>query len=180
MKIGIIGTHCSGKTSLIDKLYSNPVFAGYDFLEEPIREVSRSHFRINQDSDDAAQFAMLACHLRNLQYEKFVSDRTLLDLYVYCCTLHNVSRETKDFIFKMVLKHLDSYDYLFWCAPEFEMKDDGFRQTDKKWQMDIEKSFETAVNYLNKNNTLKHCKIIRLTGETIDRAKTLIKEVFGK
>lgn len=177
MKIGIIGTHCSGKTTLIDTLYKNILFKEYEFLEEPIREISRARFKINKESDDAAQLAMLACHLRNLQNKNFISDRSILDLFIYCATLDSVTDDTKDYIFKKTLEYIDQYDFLFWCAPEFPLKDDGFRVIDKEWQDEIENGFQVAIAYFKTHDILKHCKIIRLEGETVDRAKKVIQEV---
>ena len=178
MKIAIIGTHCSGKTTLIDMLYGIPELHEYSFFEEPVREVSRSRFKINKESDEAAQLAMLACHLRNLAFDNFVSDRSILDLYVYCTTLPKVTQSTKDFIFKKVIDNIDRYDYLFWCAPEFSMAGDGFRETDDAWQKQIESSFKVAYDYLKTHDTLKHCKIIRLTGETPQRFEQ-VKQLIG-
>ena len=180
MKIGIIGTHCSGKTSLIDKLYSKCQFANYNFLEEPIREVSRAGFKVNKESDNASQLAMLACHLRNLEHENFISDRTILDLYVYATTIPSVSKDVKDFIYKQLMENIDRYDYLFWCAPEFDMNADGFRETDVQWQQQVERSFAAGVEVLNKRKLKKSVKIIRLTGETPERAERVMQEVFNE
>lgn len=178
MKICIIGTHCSGKTSLIDKLYPHVEFSEYSFFPEPIRVIGRAGFLVNQESDDAAQLAMLAIHLRNLQEENFVSDRSLLDLYVYGKTLKNVTKSTLNFIHNMWLKNADRYDYLFHCQPEFTLVADGFRSSDKDWQLEIKKLFDIEIEHMIKSNLLKKCKIITLSGCTDARCDTVLKEVF--
>ena len=180
MRIAIIGTHCSGKTSLIHFLAGMYELKDYTFFEEPIREVSRARFRINKEADEASQLAMLACHLRNLETPNFISDRSLLDLYVYATTLHNITQSTKDFIFKKTMENIDKYDYLFLCEPEFKMANDGFRETDEAWQKQIDNVFKIAESYLKTHNTLKHCKLMRLSGETKDRFEKVKKELLWR
>lgn len=179
MKIAIVGTHCSGKTSLIGELYQKIEFKNYDFCEEPIRTVGRLQFQVNEDSDDAAQLAMCAIHLRNLSYTNFISDRSLLDLYVYGQTLRNMTPATLEFIKNIWRNNADRYDYLFLCTPEFPLVKDGFRSVNKEWQKKIDDLFNKELTYLKENCILKHCKIITLHGSTKERCKTVLMEVFG-
>ena len=66
MRIAIIGSHCTGKTTLMELMWSNINFEGYDFYSEAIREISRLHFPINEEADDSSQLAMCALHLLHL------------------------------------------------------------------------------------------------------------------
>lgn len=178
MKICIIGTHCSGKTSVIDKLYSRVEFSGYSFFPEPIRVVGNAGFRVNQESDDAAQLAMLAIHLKNLNEQNFISDRSLLDLYVYGLTLKNVTKETLEFIHGMWTRNADQYDYLFHCQPEFDLVEDGFRSNNKAWQLEIKKLFDREIEHMLQSNLLNNCKIINLSGSINERCEKVLEVVL--
>lgn len=150
MKIAIIGTHGCGKTTLCNELYKSVWFDSYKFAVEPMREVSRLGFHINEHADDASQLAMVSLHLNNLFNQNLVADRSILDAYIYskylCNTSLVVSKETVDFIEKLVDKNIRRYDYLFLCRPEFDLVDDGFRSMDKKFQTDIDNMFDEEIN----------------------------------
>ena len=63
MRIAITGSHNTGKTSLINKLYPRIEFEGYDFYQEAVREVYRLGFPFNNESNDSSQLAMSSLHL---------------------------------------------------------------------------------------------------------------------
>lgn len=176
MRIAIIGTHGCGKTTLCSEMYKSIWFDDFRFATEPMREVARLGFSVNEHADDASQLAMVSLHLNNLLQSKLVADRSLLDAYVYAKYLNEttlvVSKETVDFIDMLVNKNIRRYDYLFLCKPEFDLQADGFRSLDKKFQSDIDKLFDEEIKK-------RGLDVIKLTGDTKQRFTQVLRTLFS-
>lgn len=176
MRIALIGSHNTGKTSLYDKMYSKIDFSDFKFFPEVIREVAKLGFKINEESDDAAQLAMCAMHLKHLYVDNFVTDRCLLDNFVYAWVISTYENSSISMNCVRVLdmyfrKHKDDYDLYVYCPIEFDMKDDGFRTTNTKFQEDIDKTFRYMLNCINPE------KVLYVSGETVDRYEQVLSKV---
>lgn len=176
MRIGLIGTHCAGKTTLINKLYSNILLEGYTFTQEPIRSIFSFGFPVNLEAKDPSQLAMCAIHLQNLCSTNAVFDRTLVDQYVYACYLSEkhgtVSSDVVHFIYDQMNKNINKYDYLFLCSP-LPLKNDSFRSEDKAFQTDIHNLFLDVLALLNR----EYKNIYYLSGSVEERETFLLKTI---
>lgn len=145
MRIAFIGTSCAGKTTIINQLKQCGLFKHYYFGEEPIRVVGRLGFSVNKKADDASQLAMVAIHENYLKEKNLISDRSLVDAYVYSNYLYKnhgvVSEKRNAFIFNTMWDRVKDYDILFFCHPITKQENDGFRDTDPIFQADINKEF---------------------------------------
>ena len=174
MRIAIIGSHCTGKTSLIEKLKGSIEFEGYTFFDEAIREIQRLNFPCNEKADDCSQLAMCSLHLLHLKWDKMVTDRHLLDNLVYAYMLRDkgsdISDACIDILFHYFYQTINKIDIFAFCPTQFEMKADKFRMTDKKLQQEIsDEILRTLVKYIPEEN------YILLNGETDERVKQLIE-----
>jgi GTPase SAR1 family protein len=179
MKIAIVGSHCTGKTSLINKLQSNIEFRDYEFFPEAIREIRKLGFPCNERADDASQLAMLSLHLLHLTQDNMVTDRCILDNYVYAYMLKamgsNISQQCINTLQEYFIDNINSYDIYAFCPVQFKLKNDGFRMTDKKVQDDIsEEILSTLIKYIPEE------RYILLMGETDERVKQLLKFKHAK
>lgn len=176
MRIAIIGTHGCGKTTLCNEMYKSIWFDDYKFATEPMREVARLGFSVNEHADDASQLAMVSLHLNNLLQHNLVADRSILDAYIYAKYLNEtslvVTNETVAFIEMLVNKNIGRYDYLFRCKPEFDLQADGFRSLDKKFQDDIDKLFDEEIKKRDLN-------VVNLTGSTKQRFTQVLRTMFS-
>ena len=168
MKIALVGAHNTGKTSLFLRMYSNYKFAGHEFFPEVIREVQRNGFIINERADDATQLAMCAYHLNHLTWENFVTDRCLLDNYVYAFVLSKsehpfVTTDCVEIIKKYFVQTMDKIDLYIYCPISFEMKEDGVRTVNKQFQEDIDRMFQSVLLPMPQE------KILRVSGDTDNR-----------
>lgn len=174
MRIAITGSHNTGKTSLINKLYPRIEFEGYDFYQEAVREVYRLGFPFNNESNDSSQLAMLSLHLLHLKSPKMITDRCILDNYVYAYMLQdkgsNISDKMIDILQYYFLDNINKYDIYAFCPVQFEIKDDGFRMVDKKFQEEVsDEILRTLVKYVPQD------KFILLMGETPERVNQLLE-----
>lgn len=174
MKIAIIGSHCTGKTSLIDKLRPLVEFEGYNFYPEAIREIQKLGFSCNERADDCSQLAMLSLHLLHLKEKNMVTDRCILDNYVYAYMLKemgsNISDQCIDTLQAYFIESINKYDIYAFCPVQFQIKDDGFRMVDTKVQEEIsEEILRTLIKYVPGD------RYILLKGETSERVKQLLE-----
>lgn len=174
MRIAIIGSHCTGKTTLINLIWRCIDFCDYDFYPEAVREISKLNFQVNEYADDSSQLAMCAIHLLHLKHKDIITDRCLLDNYVYAYMLKergsDISEKCIDILQHYFLDSINKYDIYAFCPVEFEIKDDGFRMVDKKFQEEVsDEILRTLVKYVPQD------KFILLNGETDERIEQLIE-----
>lgn len=179
MKIAIVGSHCTGKTSLINKLQPNIEFTDYKFFPEAIREIRYLGFPCNELADDSSQLAMLSLHLLHLKQENMVTDRCILDNYVYAYMLRdrgsNISDDCVSTLQRYFIESIEKYDIYAFCPAEFKLVNDGFRMIDKQFQEEIsEEILRTLVKYIPGD------KYILLHGETDQRVEQLLRFKKGK
>lgn len=174
MKIALVGAHNTGKTCLFHRMYSCYKFAGYEFFPEVIREVQRNGFTINERADDATQLAMCAYHLNHLTWENFVTDRCLLDNYVYAKVLSKmehpfVSTDCADIIKKYHAQNVCKIDLYIYCPISFEMRDDGIRTVNKEFQKAVDDEFREMLR------TIPGDRVLMVEGSTDERFDQVLK-----
>lgn len=174
MRIALVGAHNTGKTSLFHRMYSNYKFSGHEFFPEVIREVQRNGFAINEHADDASQLAMCSYHLKHLHWANFVTDRCLLDNYVYAKVLSmaenpKVSFKCVETIYHYFDQTKNDIDLYIYCPISFEMRDDGLRTINKQFQVDIDNAFQNVLKCIPEE------KILRVSGETDARFQQVLK-----
>lgn len=179
MKIAIVGSHCTGKTSLINKLQSNIEFKDYEFFPEAIREIRHLGFPCNELADDSSQLAMLSLHLLHLKEPNMVTDRCILDNYIYAYMLKamgsNISQQCINTLQEYFIDSISKYDIYAFCPVQFKMKNDGFRMADTKVQEEIsEEILRTLIKYVPEE------RYILLMGETHERVNQLLEFKHAK
>lgn len=149
MKIALIGTHGTGKTTiahdLVAQLKKQNVNAG--FLGEIARQCP---FPINKNTTKESQeWIIYNQYIKELElqrkYEILVCDRSILDGYVY---YYNKFRKNK-LLENFVKENSKKYDLMFKVPiKENYLKEDGVRETDKKFQINIDKKFDYLLKEL--------------------------------
>ena len=180
MRIALVGSHNTGKTSLYDKMYADTMFSGYDFFPEAVREVSRMGFPINENTTDASQLAMCALHLKHLECKCMVTDRCLWDNFIYAWVINSYEKSK---VSSLCVRTLESYflnsidkiDLYVYCPIEFDMFNDGFRTVDKKFQKDIDNAFQSTCKFIPQE------RVLFVSGETperLEQIKSRVKEIL--
>jgi len=149
MRIGISGAQSVGKTTLLNALRSEEEFAHYVIRDEITRTVKKYGLDINKNGGDTTQLIIMKEHVFNVfMYPNFITDRTSLDGIVYTDWLyHNklVSEGTFEECFRIFKETLPCYDVICFIQPEFEIENDGVRETDSKWQSEINDIFNLYI-----------------------------------
>ncbi len=152
MKIAIIGTHGSGKTTLALQLFErlSVEFPGktVGFLQEV---AGRCPFKINRGGLESQLWIIQKQLLEEIEfcqaYNIVVCDRSLLDAYIYTkdvCNFFNIGMP--GWIDGLVDYHMRSYDYIFKTELNpFFLQKDGVRSIDPHWQRLIENIFNAVL-----------------------------------
>jgi GTPase SAR1 family protein len=166
MKIVIAGAQCTGKSTLLNELKKEVTLSHFTFFNEIVRSlVKEEGIKINRNADYESQISIFKKHKENSLIPDFVSDRSSIDAFVYSyknfkagCFTENEFLEFES----LFLETSSLYDKIFFLPVEFEITSDGFRDTDKSYQKEINDLF-LEVFYLYGIN------FISLTGDIIQR-----------
>lgn len=169
MKISISGAQCVGKTTLMNKLMEVEEFQGYIFKNEIVRDLHRLYnIKINDQGNDDTQLLIAAEHFKNSFSNNIITDRGILDCYVYTLLLNNSRKISKgvmdiiEFYFKIVI---NKYDAIFYLPPEFDIVSDDFRSMDVEFQTNTHNIFMSLLG------NLRNAHIV--TGSVEERVKKI-------
>lgn len=175
MKIAFTGAQSTGKTTLLNRLKDDPNYYPFTFVDEITRRMTKHGLQINEGGDNMTQLLIMNSHLKNILKGDVIMDRCVLDGVVYTRYLYDkgqVSEWVMDYAEKVFQLIIESYDYIFYLIPEFDIKDDGVRSIDSNFRNQIVKLFEQYI---------LECEIpvIKITGSLEERIKQ-IKEAINE
>ena len=151
MRVAFSGTGNSGKTTLLRSfLYT---WTGYTTPEKTYREVlQEKELPHSSELTTETQESILNFMVDDVQQaskdDKVVYDRCPLDAIAYSMWAHDKKVEgfTKEFVtkqIKLMRESMRSLDIIFLCRfdPNQAIQDDGFRDTDKKFIVEVDNIF---------------------------------------
>ena len=154
MRIALVGSHGTGKTTLLKAIEASGKFDGY----RKITEVSRSLIEelgfnplVGESTYEKKHDFEWKIFKKQVEEEnkspKFVSDRSIFDILAYASTL----LDTIDFAhFHTTVHQLRyeryPYDLLVFVPIEFPMEKDGIRPEDEEYRHEIERRMQKLLN----------------------------------
>lgn len=140
MKIAIIGTHFTGKTTLVEDLHSFYSSKNRDVvaISEAVRKCP---LPVNRETTFESQLWILMeqvkSEIENARHEIVITDRSVIDNYAYM--VYKFPEKARPLL-HFVIEYAKSYDYIFkTCCHDSLISDDGFRNIDPVFRSDIEK-----------------------------------------
>ena len=179
MNIAIVGTHCTGKTTLIDKFIET--FPDWEKISSPTRGAVNFGLKINEEGDSLSQLYMVSSDMKTFvennglkDYPNLIFDRCFLDTYIY--TADMVGRgQCKKVISQICYEYWDLmkeyFDFIFWVRPEFGLVGDGTRSTEVEFQKKIDTAFEVYFQLYPTPN------MVLLSGSTKERLQIINKTI---
>lgn len=155
MKICLEGAMSTGKTT-IGKLVAERM--DFPFIDEVARKALDVGYKLDQSADFETQFWILAKQFeQELSRYDFVADRGVLSVAVYSYLNKNMSVQQKQILYKVIKGELlgsgvveKRYDLIFYFPiGRIELKDDGVRCVDQKFQMELDRIFLTFLKNWN-------------------------------
>lgn len=175
MKIAISGAQCTGKTTILNKLYE--LYPNWVYFKNVVRDIANKGIPINDLGTNDTQKAIMDAHIDNLSHAKidktYVYDRCLLDWFAFTNDLfknNKISQEQFEYFEYNFKKNINSYDIIFYLEPEFEIVDDGFRSTNKEYQNQIVNEFRNVIEKYR-------VQVIKVSGSVKERINLIIKTI---
>ena len=161
MKICILGTHGTGKTTIVNTVYNkiinDPLILTNNIakIDEIYGEVCKSigqksgaTFQTQTDITFATYYKQMATEIiYSINKQDYVCDRSPLDCFVY----QNIGGDCQYAFLKILAyNHCMQYDKIYLIEPsERAIEDNGFRNTSKADQLAIHNLFLKEVDRLN-------------------------------
>jgi predicted ATPase len=180
--VGFSGAQGVGKTTLLNALRDGAAISKlFTFRDEVTRWVGGLGLPINESGTEATQQLIAMRHIYNLQmYDSFITDRTMLDCYVYTKWLYRkgkVSAECLEEITRITHRILPLYDAIIYIRPEFELVDDGVRSVSTTYRDEIVNLFEDVIFEMFSNG--HQLSVISGTVEQrVKQVKDIIREIM--
>jgi nicotinamide riboside kinase len=179
MKIGIIGSFSTGKTTLVTELANILKKSGrtVGVVDEVAR---RCPLPIDKTQSLQASLWILNTTINDEilsehNNELTITDRSAFDVWAY--VKYNFSNKNKDSRLMSLIEStirfwLPTYDFLFYAHidPELEIEADGVRIADRVYQKEIDRLLRESLDYFM-------CKVIDLPRMLSERVQTVLMEL---
>ena len=171
MKIGFCGTMSVGKTTLVKALKELSEFKDYTFRTERSKYLMEMGIPLNTDSTLKGQLIFAAERASELMQENIITDRTIVDVMAFSNLSKSMEAHEKHYLTSTLYYLIKEYDILFYVSPEgVEIEDNGVRETDSKYRMDIDREIKSIVQMF-RGNTIT---IKGTTKERIEQVKNAV------
>jgi nicotinamide riboside kinase len=175
VKIGLCGTHSSGKTTLLNMLKEE--FKTVNLVSEAARKCP---FPINEKTGFKSQEWIFREQVRqelNAPLNEItISDRTVYDqlaYIMYAYELGNITHEEYEVLQRYISAWGWTYDYIIYLPIEFPLVEDGIRSTSEDYRRIIDDKIQLILMDYDKD------KIATVTGRPKERVEK-IKDVLLK
>lgn len=182
-KFALVGSHSTGKTTLLEKL--KDLYPEMHFTHSVTRSITSDKERKLEDITDDTQQRVLEGikekekELVEIGKEKNIfMDRSYLDFAAYSEAFYKRDLISYDLLAEIVkgcdqrLEDKDpySYDILFYLPIEFEISDDGIRNTDSELQSEVDLIIQDLLIVAKEQFDVK---IVHITGPIEERIKKI-------
>lgn len=162
LKVGITGTHGTGKTSLAHSLVGHLKELGFNagYIREFVRDCPLPVGTEKENSAAAQTWILCRQLIEELEaahkYDILICDRTVIDNYAYFLWNLRAGRLANESLQKIAAEIFEnwahSYDIILRLPITVPLSPDGFRSTDMVWQKEI----DTIIREILSAKNIKH------------------------
>jgi hypothetical protein len=152
MKIGVIGTHCTGKSTYVNdflknwKMYDSPKSSYRDLIKEKNLPHSKDG---NEESQKLILDHLVEQAIQTSKMDFAITDRCILDNLAYSSWLNLNGKVSDKFLDEsriLVRETLKLYDIIFFIpltkVAEVKIEENDFRETDPVYREEIDNIFK--------------------------------------
>lgn len=164
MRIAILGTACTGKSTFINDFISN--WQMYKLCEKPRYTdlVKEKNLQLNENGNEDSQRIILNSLIDQVmsssKTDNVIFDRSVLDNLVYTMWLNANEKVSDSFVkesIKLVRESLVFYDILFFLPitrqSPIKFVEAEHRTTSPEYRLEIDNIFKALVHQYNKNDS---------------------------
>src|SRR5574344_1654598 len=155
MKIVLIGSHGTGKTSILDELKKE--HPNTFIITEVVRELHKKGINISENGNNKSQYVIFNTYQELFEQNKnYISDRGLVDTLAYDRYLYKHKKISQIVLLnhqqalRRFLKKNPDVIHIYFPI-EFDLVDDGVRSTNKEFQKEIDNYVVDILNEYNIN-----------------------------
>jgi hypothetical protein len=165
IKIGMMGAHGTGKTSMAQAMLDGP-FSSFSLVPSTARQIKAYGYPINREATELSQILVPLLRMvdeaeaftnqHNRMYKQgLISDRTLVDSLAYTMYQNLHVWESGDLIENVTMRlaqmHINTYNVLLYFPIYWDNVDDGVRDPDEQYRRDIDNNIKTILELLGIN-----------------------------
>lgn len=173
MKIAVVGTHCAGKSTLVDNIST--------YFDLPKIEEVASKYGKSDRPDVITQITILDRQMNEERcHDNFVSDRSVFDnmayLSYYSRNLGGDGELSRFATMLAAISHLkdNPYDYMVFVDEYFPLVDDGNRDMDSEIQEWVYTWIKDRIYYFS---DIVRIPVIRVYGTTDNRILSIVERL---
>jgi GTPase SAR1 family protein len=174
MKIGLVGTMSTGKTTLVNALKELPQFKNYHFATERSKYLRDLGIPLNTDSTLKGQTIFLAERVSELMRENLITDRTVIDVMAFTNCAKSIHQADKNSFEEYARNFINDYDYIFYVSPDgVEIEDNGVRETNAEYRDLIDFTIQQLISNYKYRIKILH----KISGSTKERIKQILEVI---
>lgn len=163
IKIGMMGAHGTGKTSMAQAMLDGP-FSQFSLVPSTARQIKAYGYPINREATELSQILVPLLRMvdeaeaytdrRNRLYKQgLISDRTLVDSLAYTMYQNTNVWDNGALIehvtFRLAKMHINTYGILLYFPIYWNNVDDGVRDPDEQYRREIDNNIKTLLEVLD-------------------------------
>lgn len=165
MKIGMVGAHGTGKTSMAEAMVNGP-FGTFSLVPSTARQIKAYGYPINREATELSQILVpllrmvdeaeaFVDHTIRAYKQGIISDRTLVDSLAYTMYQNLHVWESGDLVenisFRLAKMHINTYNILLYFPIYWDNVDDGVRDPSEQYRREIDNNIQTILGLLDIN-----------------------------
>ncbi len=164
IKIGMMGSQGTGKTSMAEAMKNSPAFSLFNMVPSTARQIKAYGYPINREATELSQIlvpllriideaeAMTDTHNR-MYRQGLISDRTLVDSLAYtmyqCANVWDNGEFIEHVTYRLTQMYMKTYSLLLYFPIYWANVDDGVRDPDEKYRREIDNNIKTVLEMLD-------------------------------
>lgn len=159
MKIGMAGSHGTGKTTMANALVAHPGFSNLGLVPSTARQIKAYGYPINREATELSQLLVPILRMLDEHEASFrpdagmISDRTLIDSLAYTMYQNMNVWDGGDLIehvtYRLAQMHMGTYDYVLYFPVYWNNPVDDVRDPDEKYRKDVDNLILSCLELLD-------------------------------